>query len=88
MYRAQASRVAAIFSETPDFKFAVIETVKQSMFSGYNDGLTDDENLAQNPIFLAAVVSQSEKQQKNIFEEVYKMYKSKIEVLEREYKVL
>jgi plasmid replication initiation protein len=88
MYRAQADRVGAAFSESHDFKQSVIEAVKQSMFSGYNDGLTDDENLVQNPIFLAAVVSQAEKQQKNIFDEVYKMYKSKIEVLEREYKVL
>ena len=88
MYRAQVDRVVAAFSETPDFKEKVIEAVKQSMFSGYNDGLTDDENLAQNNIFLAAVVSQSEKQQKNIFESVYRIFKSKIEILEREYKIL
>ena len=88
MYRVQVDRVVAAFSDTPDFKEKVIEAVKQSMFSGYNDGLTDDENLAQNNIFLAAVVSQSEKQQKNIFESVYRIFKSKIEILEREYKIL
>ena len=88
LYRSQVDRVGEVFEKDSDFKQKSIENAKNSMFSGYNDGMTDDENFAQNPIFTAAVVGQAEKINKNIFTEVYKSYRSKIEVLEREYKSL
>ena len=88
LYRSQVDRVGEVFEKDSDFKQKSIENAKNSMFSGYIDGMTDDENFAQNPIFTAAVVGQAEKINKNIFTEVYKSYRSKIEVLEREYKSL
>ncbi len=88
LYKSQVARVLQEFVITPEFKANCVEKAKESMFSGYDDGKTNDENISQNPIFLAAVVGQAEKIEKTIFTDVYRIFKSKIEILEKEFKAL